>query len=92
VFFVRADLVGDLFPNHLLGLRHYVPLQYRRGYGHPIRDRYSVAFYKRFLTKNQSIGSQKYPYLPHLPYSENLLQAPPDRQLLVFKESFICGV
>lgn len=39
-FFVRSDLIGDNFPDHHLGLAHYVPPHYGRGFGHPLRFRY----------------------------------------------------
>jgi hypothetical protein len=52
-FFVRGDLLGDRFPDHQLGVAHYVPPHFGRGYGHPIRTRPGVAFYKRFLRKNR---------------------------------------
>jgi len=51
-FFVRADLIGDRFPDHRLGLAHYVPPHFGRGYGHPIRVRSGLAFHKRFFQKN----------------------------------------
>lgn len=38
-FFVRADLIGDGFPDNSLGLAHYVPPHYGRGFGHPLRFR-----------------------------------------------------
>ncbi|HZS45089.1 MAG TPA: FkbM family methyltransferase [Blastocatellia bacterium] len=39
-FFVRADLVGDKFPDQNLELGHYVPPHYGRGFGHQLRFRY----------------------------------------------------
>jgi hypothetical protein len=48
-FFVRSDLMGDHFPDHHLGLAHYVPPHFGRGWGHPIRVRPGLAFYKRFF-------------------------------------------
>jgi Methyltransferase FkbM domain len=39
-FFIRSDLVDDKFPDHDLGLAHYVPPHYGRGFGHPLRFRY----------------------------------------------------
>jgi hypothetical protein len=38
-FFVRDDLVKGHFPDHRLGLAHYVPPHYGRGFGHTIRFR-----------------------------------------------------
>jgi len=38
-FFVRDDLLGNHFPDHQLGLGHYVAPHYGRGYGHQLRFR-----------------------------------------------------
>jgi hypothetical protein len=38
-FFVRDDLLSNHFPDHHLGLGHYVPPHYGRGYGHQLRFR-----------------------------------------------------
>ena len=40
VFFVRTALIGTMFPDHHLGLAHYVPPHYGRGFGHALRFRY----------------------------------------------------
>jgi hypothetical protein len=39
-FFVRTALIGTMFPDHHLGLAHYVPPHYGRGFGHALRFRY----------------------------------------------------
>ena len=38
-FFVRDDLVSNNFPDHKMGLAHYVPPHYGRGFGHQLRFR-----------------------------------------------------
>jgi Methyltransferase FkbM domain len=52
-FFVRADLTGNHFPDENLGLAHYVPPHFGRGFGHPVRNRQGVAFYKRLLGRKE---------------------------------------
>jgi len=63
-FFVRADLTENHFPDDHLGLAHYVPPHFGRGYGHPIRFRYSLAFYKRFLKRWRPVGPVQRPSEP----------------------------
>jgi hypothetical protein len=38
-FFVSNELIGKNFPDYHLGMRHYAPPHYGRGYGHQLRFR-----------------------------------------------------
>jgi hypothetical protein len=58
-FFVRADLTQNYFPDDHLGLAHYSPPHFGRGYGHPIRFREGLALHKRILKKFELFGSSK---------------------------------
>jgi hypothetical protein len=40
-FFVRSDLLEEHFSDHLLGVKHYSPPRYGRGFGHSVRMRQS---------------------------------------------------
>jgi hypothetical protein len=47
-FFVRSDLIADRFPDVSLGVRLYLPPQYGRGYGHPLRFRRGLSRWRKW--------------------------------------------